>query len=61
MSAISDCYALNVDADTAWTCCYTGFPIIRNGELTGWDGAGGVDHDRLVAGQLTDNQMRGTE
>lgn len=40
--AISDCYALNVDSETAWTCYYTGFPIVRvhDGELTGWDGSG---------------------
>ncbi|MFD0857346.1 hypothetical protein ACFQ07_34400 [Actinomadura adrarensis] len=41
--AISDCYALNVDADTVWTCYYTDFPIVRvhDGTLTGWrtDGA----------------------
>ncbi|MEW2507824.1 hypothetical protein AB0878_45925 [Amycolatopsis sp. NPDC047767] len=35
---ISDCYALNVDGDTAWTCHYTDFPVvrIRDGEVTGW-------------------------
>lgn len=42
--AISDCYALNVDADTdtAWTCYYTGFPIvgIHQGALTGRHGDG---------------------
>ncbi|MFA1544564.1 hypothetical protein [Actinomadura monticuli] len=40
--AISDCYALNVDADTAWTCYYTDFPIVcvREGALTGWHGDG---------------------
>lgn len=39
--AISDCYALNVDADTAWTYYYTDFPIVRvhDGTLTGWHGA----------------------
>ncbi|NKZ09098.1 hypothetical protein [Actinomadura latina] len=39
---IDDCYALNVDAHTVWTCYYTGFPIVRvhDGELTGWDGDG---------------------
>ncbi|MEU8118704.1 hypothetical protein AB0C21_08335 [Spirillospora sp. NPDC049024] len=79
--AISDCYALNVDADTAWTCYYTHFPIVRvhDGELTGWDGDGeaahalitdgsrialyggyGPDRDRLIAGRLTDDQMRST-
>jgi hypothetical protein len=36
--AISDCYALNVDKDTVWTCYYTDFPIvrIRDGALTVW-------------------------
>ncbi len=36
--SISDCYALNVDRDTAWTCYYTDFPIVRvrDGALTGW-------------------------
>ncbi len=36
--AISDCYALNVTDDAAWTCYYTGFPIvqIQNGPITGW-------------------------
>lgn len=37
--AISDCYALNVDGDTAWTSYYTDFPIVRvhDGVLTGWN------------------------
>jgi hypothetical protein len=36
--AISDCYALNVDGEDAWTCYYTGFPVVRvhEGALTGW-------------------------
>ncbi len=36
--AIDDCYALNVDGDTAWACYYSGFPIVRvrDGEVTGW-------------------------
>jgi hypothetical protein len=36
--SISDCYALNVDGDTAWTCYYTSFPVVRisDGALTGW-------------------------
>jgi hypothetical protein len=35
---ISDCYALNVDHATAWTCYYTEFPIvcIRDGIVVGW-------------------------
>lgn len=33
-----DCYALNVDGDTAWTCFYTEWPVvrIRDGRVTGW-------------------------
>jgi hypothetical protein len=27
--AISDAYALNVDAETAWSCYYTDFPVVR--------------------------------
>jgi hypothetical protein len=36
--AISDCYALNVDGDTAWTSYYTDFPVVRvhEGALAGW-------------------------
>jgi hypothetical protein len=35
---ISDCYALNVDATTAWTCYDGGHSIVRidDGELSGW-------------------------
>ncbi|MFE2988883.1 hypothetical protein [Streptomyces sp. NPDC059262] len=36
--AISDCYALNIDGDTAWACYYTDFPIVRvrDGVVTCW-------------------------
>jgi hypothetical protein len=36
--AISDCYALNLAGDTAWTCYYTDFPIVRvrAGAVTAW-------------------------
>jgi hypothetical protein len=36
--AISDCYALNIDGDTAWACYYTDFPVVRieAGTVTGW-------------------------
>jgi hypothetical protein len=36
--AIIDCYALNVSGGTAWTCYYTGFPVvrIRDGVVTHW-------------------------
>ncbi|RAY11420.1 hypothetical protein DPM19_30835 [Actinomadura craniellae] len=35
---IADCYALNVAGEAAWTCYYTGFPVVRShdGVLTGW-------------------------
>lgn len=62
--AISDCYALNVDTDTAWTCYYTDFPIVRvrEGTLTGWrtDGIAakaiitGGSHIALYGGYGTD-------
>lgn len=26
---VSDCYALNVDADVVWACPYTDFPVVR--------------------------------
>jgi hypothetical protein len=47
--AISDCYALNVDKDTVWTCYYTDFPIvrIRDGALTAW--RNGVTGARALA------------
>jgi hypothetical protein len=36
--AIGDCYALNVDKDTVWTCYDTDFPIVRicDGALAVW-------------------------
>jgi hypothetical protein len=36
--AISDCYALNLDGDTAWACYSTDFPVVRiqDGTVTGW-------------------------
>jgi hypothetical protein len=36
--AISDCYALNIDGDTAWACYYTDFPVVRvqAGTVMGW-------------------------
>jgi len=35
---IDDCYALNVDGETAWSCFYSGFPIVRikADRLTSW-------------------------
>jgi hypothetical protein len=35
---IADCYALNVDGETAWTCYYTNFPLVRidDNVMTGW-------------------------
>ncbi|MET7992690.1 hypothetical protein ABZU76_17525 [Amycolatopsis sp. NPDC005232] len=49
---ISDCYALNVDGDTAWTCHYTDFPLvrIRDGEVTGWHNEVGGSRALAVAG-----------
>jgi hypothetical protein len=36
--AIEDCYALNVDGDTAWTTYYTSFPVVSvgGGKVDGW-------------------------
>ena len=36
--AIDDCYALNLAGDTAWTCYYSDFSLVRiqHGRLTGW-------------------------
>lgn len=36
--AIDDCYALNLDGETAWACYYSDFPVVRvEGEtVTGW-------------------------
>ncbi|MFB6852532.1 hypothetical protein ACFCWV_08515 [Streptomyces sp. NPDC056341] len=36
--AISDCYALSIDGDTAWACHYTDFPIVRvhDGVVMSW-------------------------
>ncbi|MFF4242486.1 hypothetical protein ACFYYL_42020 [Actinomadura geliboluensis] len=47
--AISDCYALNVDADAVWTCYCTDFPIVRvhDGDLTGWR-TDGIAADALI-------------
>jgi hypothetical protein len=54
---IDDCYALNVDGETAWACYYSDFPVVRadGDDLTGWrnDIASGVRalavSDRRVA------------
>ncbi|WP_146044388.1 hypothetical protein [Amycolatopsis sp. BJA-103] len=37
--SIDDCYALNVDEETAWLCYYGEFPLARveNGVVTVWD------------------------
>jgi hypothetical protein len=37
-SFILDCYALNVTDHAAWTCYYTGFPVVRieNDRATAW-------------------------
>ncbi|OLF07059.1 hypothetical protein BU204_35890 [Actinophytocola xanthii] len=46
---ISDCYALNVDGDTAWACYYMDFPIVRiqNDTVTGWHN--GIEGARTLA------------
>jgi hypothetical protein len=38
LDSICDCYALNLDGETAWTCYYTGFPVVRidDGRPRGW-------------------------
>lgn len=35
---VHDCYSLNVDVETAWSCFYSGFPVVRiaDGTVTGW-------------------------
>jgi hypothetical protein len=35
---VDDCYTLNVEGETAWSCYYSGFPIVRMSErtVTGW-------------------------
>ncbi len=52
--AISDCYALNVDGDTAWACYYTDFPVVRvqAGTITGWHNtiAGGAKAIAVAGG-----------
>lgn len=46
-----DCYALNIDGDTAWAYYYTEFPIVRiaGGEITIWDTPKGVTGAKAVA------------
>jgi hypothetical protein len=36
--AIDDCYALNVDNETAWVCYYSDFPVVRvdDGRVRSW-------------------------
>lgn len=52
---IDDCYALNVDGETAWACYYTDFPLVRidDNAMTGWrnDLAEGVK--AVVVGERT--------
>lgn len=38
---ISDCYALNIDGESAWACYYTDFPVVRiqDGTVAGWQNA----------------------
>jgi hypothetical protein len=54
---VDDCYALNVDGDTVWTCYYSRFPLVRihDGVTLAWhnsvaSGASGIlVDDRWVA------------
>lgn len=57
--SVDDCYALNLAGETAWTCYYSGFPIVRieDGDVNGWQNsvrgvkALATDGDRvLIAG-----------
>ena len=36
--SIDDCYALNLADETAWTCYYSDFPVVRieGGDVSGW-------------------------
>jgi hypothetical protein len=38
LGPVDDCYSLNVDAETAWSCYYSSFPIVRISDrtVTGW-------------------------
>jgi hypothetical protein len=65
---IFDCYALNVDGTTAWSCYYVDFPIVRieqtrrtriwRGSLTGVQ-ALAVDHDlAFLAGGYEEKENR---
>lgn len=38
LGSVDDCYALNVDGETAWACYYSDFPIVRihDGHVSGW-------------------------
>jgi hypothetical protein len=49
---ISDCYALNVDGETAWSTYYTDFPVVRiaDSDVTSWPGPGTSAHALMVAG-----------
>lgn len=48
---MADCYALNIDGDTAWAYYYTEFPIARiaGGNTTIWDNPAGVGGAKAVA------------
>lgn len=74
LGAIDDCYALNIDGTTAWTCYDADFPIVRidDGELAGWrndrsaaalavDGTRAAllgGFGRLTIGELTSGQFQ---
>lgn len=48
---MADCYALNIDGDTAWAYYYTEFPVARiaGGDTTIWDNPEGVAGAKAVA------------
>ena len=48
---ISDCYALNVTAETAWSTYYTDFPVVRitDSVVTSWPGPGTSARTLIVA------------
>ena len=62
---IDDCYALNVADETAWSCYYSDFPVvrIRDGQVRGWpNSVTGVNalvadghHVALVGGYAADS------
>ena len=49
---IDDCYAMNLDGETAWVCYYSGFPVVRverDGTVKGWPCVASGAHALAVA------------